>query len=299
MNCRTAVITVSDKGSRGEREDTSGPAVCAAAEKAGWSVAYTAIIPDEADVIRSELIKCSDVLGLDLVLTTGGTGFSPRDVTPEATLSVTDRETRGIPEAMRARSMLITPRGCLSRAAAGIRGRTLIVNLPGSKKAALENLEAVTEAICHGVEMLQSSGSADCASPEAAVAAASPPSLDEWLRLVKASPDAARIGMYLVHNGVVREDSRAKVRSGDDSAPPVAALTLSYDTAKLASAIDETRAMPGIYCVKVWIASGRLKVGNDMMRVLVGGDIRPHVSDALLSLVEKIKSECVEEKELF
>ncbi len=299
MNCKAAVITVSDKGSRGEREDTSGPAVCSAAEKAGWSVVYTAIIPDEADIIRSELIKCSDKLGLDLVLTSGGTGFSPRDVTPEATLSVIERETRGIPETMRAQSMRITPRGCLSRSVAGIRGGTLIVNLPGSRKAALENLEAVTEAISHGVEMLQSSGSADCAAPSADEAASGPPPLDEWLRLARSSPDAARIGMYLVHNGVVRADARARVREGDASAPAVTGLTLSYDGAKLAAAIADARSMPGIYHIKVWIASGRLNVGDDMMRVLVGGDIRPHVSEALSYLVGRIKDECVEEKEHF
>ena len=134
MSWKAAVITVSDKGSRGERVDTSGPAVEEKLREAGFEIAYRSIIPDERLQIESELIKCADQLGLNLVVTTGGTGFSPRDVTPEATLAVVERETRGIPEAMRAESMRITPRGCLSRAAAGIRGRTLIVNLPGAKR---------------------------------------------------------------------------------------------------------------------------------------------------------------------
>jgi len=120
MAKQAAVITVSDKGSRGERIDTSGPAVKAKLEEAGFEVSYVSIIPDELDEIKAELISCADVRKLALVVTTGGTGFSPRDVTPEATLAVVERETRGIPEAMRAESLHITPRGCLSRAAAGV-----------------------------------------------------------------------------------------------------------------------------------------------------------------------------------
>ena len=160
-----AVITVSDKGYAGLREDTSGPAVRAVLEEKGFEVVRTAIVPDEAEMIKAELIRCADELGISLVLTTGGTGFSPRDITPEATLAVIERETRGIPEAMRAESMKVTPRGCLSRSAAGIRGRTLIINLPGSRKAALENLLAVIDPVGHGLDMLASSGSADCAAP--------------------------------------------------------------------------------------------------------------------------------------
>lgn len=163
MSGTAAVITVSDKGAQGLRTDTSGPAVCALLEEAGWEVVYRAVIPDELERIKAELTACADERRIDLVLTTGGTGFSPRDVTPEATLAVVEREARGLPEAMRAASMAITPRGCLSRAAAGIRGRTLVVNLPGSEKAARENLLAVLEPIRHGVEMLRSGGSADCA----------------------------------------------------------------------------------------------------------------------------------------
>ena len=157
MAYTAAVITVSDKGYRGEREDTSGPNLCAILREQGYEVCYTALVPDEP-----ELIKCADELGIALVLTTGGTGFSPRDITPEATMAVVERPTPGIPEAMRAESMKITPRGCLSRSAAGIRKRSLIVNLPGSKKASAENLLAVIDPIGHGLEMLQGQGSADC-----------------------------------------------------------------------------------------------------------------------------------------
>lgn len=164
MNYTAAVITVSDKGSRGERTDTSGPAVRRLLEDAGYQVAYTSIIPDELEIIKAELVKCADQLGIALTVTTGGTGFSPRDVTPEATLAVAERAVPGIPEAMRFESMKVTSRACLSRSAAGIRGRTLIVNLPGSEKAARENLSAVLDPIGHGLDMLCSAGSADCAA---------------------------------------------------------------------------------------------------------------------------------------
>ena len=164
MSYTAAVITISDKGSRGERVDTSGPAVRLMLEGAGYQVVHTAIIPDESDSIQAELVKCADQMNVTLVITTGGTGFSPRDVTPEATLAVVERVAPGIPEAMRFESMKVTDRACLSRAAAGIRGRTLIVNLPGSEKAARENLAAVLDPIGHGLDMLCSSGSADCAT---------------------------------------------------------------------------------------------------------------------------------------
>ena len=161
MKYTAAVITISDKGARGERRDTSGPAVRAMLETAGFEVIYTNIIPDEREQIEEELIRCADERKIALVMTTGGTGFSQRDVTPEATLAVIERETRGIPEAMRWASLQITPRACLSRGAAGIRGKTLIVNLPGSEKAARENLAAVIAPIAHGMDMLFSEGSTD------------------------------------------------------------------------------------------------------------------------------------------
>ena len=158
-----AVITVSDKGFRGERVDTSGPNLCEILKDRGFEVVYSAIVPDESERIQAELRKCADALGIALVLTTGGTGFSPRDITPEATLAVVERLAPGIPEAMRAESMKITPKGCLSRSVAGIRGRTLVINLPGSRKAAAENILAVIDPVQHGLEILLGEGSADCA----------------------------------------------------------------------------------------------------------------------------------------
>ena len=161
MKYSAAVVTVSDKCSRGERVDTSGPAVREILEQAGFEVSYMGLVPDEKAQIEAELIACADEKKISLVVTTGGTGFSQRDITPEATLAVVERETRGIPEAMRWASLQITPRGCLSRSAAGIRGRTLIVNLPGSEKAARENLLSVIDAIGHGMDMLAAEGSSD------------------------------------------------------------------------------------------------------------------------------------------
>lgn len=163
MSYTAAVITISDKGARGERVDTSGPNLCEILKGRGFDVVYTSIIPDEMEEIKAELIRCCDEKKIALVLTTGGTGFSPRDITPEATLQVVERRTPGIPEAMRAESMRITPKGCLSRSEAGIRARTLIINLPGSKKASEENLLAVIDPVEHGLQMLMSEGSADCA----------------------------------------------------------------------------------------------------------------------------------------
>ena len=163
MSYTAAVITVSDKGFRGERVDTSGPNLVEILKEKGFDVTYTAIIPDEKEMIREQLVRCADELGIALVLTTGGTGFSPRDITPEVTMEVVERPTPGIPEAMRYESMKITPKGCLSRSAAGIRGRSLIINLPGSKKASQENILAVIDPVAHGLDMLYSEGSADCA----------------------------------------------------------------------------------------------------------------------------------------
>ena len=159
---KAAVITVSDKGAAGLRTDTAGPACCEILAQNGWDVVFTTIVPDEYDKIRDVLIQCADDK-INLVVTTGGTGFSNRDVTPEATLSVVQREVRGIPEAMRAESMKITPMGMLSRAACGIRDESLILNLPGSEKAAKENLLAVIGPIRHGIEVLTGS-SVDCAT---------------------------------------------------------------------------------------------------------------------------------------
>ena len=155
MTYTAAVITVSDKGARGEREDTAGPLVREMLVNEGFDVTHTAIVPDERELIECELIKCADELDIALVVTTGGTGFAPRDVTPEATIAVSQRIVPGIPEAMRLESLRVTPRAALARMAAGIRGGTLIINLPGSPKAARENLSAVIGTLDHGLEMLR------------------------------------------------------------------------------------------------------------------------------------------------
>ena len=157
-----AVVTVSDRSFRRERPDGSGPVVRELLEKAGYRVVRMEIVPDERREIEEVLTALADREDMALVVTTGGTGFAPRDVTPEATAAVCQRLTPGIPEAMRQASLAITPRAMLSRAAAGLRGRTLIVNLPGSPKAARENLEAVLPALDHGLVMLRGVP-ADCA----------------------------------------------------------------------------------------------------------------------------------------
>jgi len=158
MGYTAAVITVSDSCSRGEKQDTSGPRVEAMLAGAGYAVVHRAVVPDEREAIQLELIRCADELRINVAFTTGGTGFSRRDVTPEATLSVIDREARGIPEAMRYASLQITPRAMLSRAVAGLRGDTLIINLPGSEKAAAENLGAVLDTLDHAMLMLAGAG---------------------------------------------------------------------------------------------------------------------------------------------
>lgn len=159
---RAAVLTVSDRSFRGERPDAGGPLVAELLEQGGYEVIRRDIVPDEQAQIEEKLREIADSGEIQLLVTTGGTGFAPRDVTPEATLAVCDRLTPGIPEAMRYASMQVTNRAMLSRAQAGIRKGTLILNLPGSPKAAKENLEAVLPAIGHGLEML-SGRPADCA----------------------------------------------------------------------------------------------------------------------------------------
>ncbi len=143
MSLTFAILTISDRTSAGTREDLSGPVLGDAVERAGWVVSATAIIPDESQQIQDQLITWADSDEIQIILTTGGTGFAPRDITPEATEAVIDRKTPGLVEAMRAGSLKITPHGMLSRAAAGIRKNTLIINLPGSPKGALENFESL------------------------------------------------------------------------------------------------------------------------------------------------------------
>ena len=159
---RAAIITASDSGYRGEREDLSGPAIKEILEREGYEVISMDILPDDQVILAGKLQEIADSEKAELILTTGGTGFSERDVTPEATEEVIERKVPGIPEAIRAYSMTITKRAMLSRATAGIRGKTLIINLPGSPKAVRESLEYIIDALAHGLEIL--SGEArDCA----------------------------------------------------------------------------------------------------------------------------------------
>ena len=161
-----AVITVSDKGYRGEREDLGGPLTAQILTDNGYQVIYQTVVPDEQMMIEAELRKCADALHIDFVATTGGTGFSLRDVTPEATMAVCDRMAPGIAEAMRAESYKITKKAMLSRAASGLRKKTLIINLPGSPKAVKENLEAILPALEHGIRILKGDDG-ECGAPAA------------------------------------------------------------------------------------------------------------------------------------
>lgn len=162
---QAAVVTVSDRSFRGERPDEGGPLVAGMLRDAGYDVAVMRIVPDEQAEIESALCSIADEERVQLLVTTGGTGFAPRDVTPEATIAVCQKLAPGIPEAMRYASLQITNRAMLSRAQAGIRGDTLIINLPGSPKAAKENLEAVLPTLGHGLKML-SGIQADCAAEQ-------------------------------------------------------------------------------------------------------------------------------------
>jgi len=151
---RVGILTISDRSARGQRADASGPALAEMVRLQGWVVQKIDIIPDERDVIENKLITWADDGEVDVILTTGGTGFSPRDVTPEATQAVIERHTPGLAEAMRNSSLEVTPHAMLSRATAGIRKRTLIVNLPGSPKGAVENLQVILPVLPHAVQLL-------------------------------------------------------------------------------------------------------------------------------------------------
>lgn len=159
---KAAVITVSDKGARGKRVDESGPAAKEMLEEAGYEVVETLIIPDEPEELKTELIRLADEVRADLVVTSGGTGFSMRDQTPEATLAVADRLAPGIAEAIRYQSMAVTNRAMLSRGVSVIRRQTVIVNLPGSPKAVRESLGYILDSLDHGIRILRGSAS-ECA----------------------------------------------------------------------------------------------------------------------------------------
>ena len=151
---RIGILTVSDRSARGERPDLSGPAIEKTITDQGWSVIRMEIMPDEMLMLKEALANWADSGKMDIILTTGGTGFSPRDVTPEATKAVIERDAPGLVESMRTGSLKVTAHAMLSRASAGIRGRTLIVNLPGSPRGAIENLNVILPVLKHAVELL-------------------------------------------------------------------------------------------------------------------------------------------------
>ena len=151
---RFGILTLSDRSARGERADASGPALADLIRAENWSVAEQAILPDDESAIRAKLMEWADSGRFDVILTTGGTGFALRDVTPEATRAVIQRDAPGLAEIMRAESLKKTPHAMLSRAVAGIRGQTLIVNLPGSPKGAMENLQIVLTVLPHAVQLM-------------------------------------------------------------------------------------------------------------------------------------------------
>jgi molybdenum cofactor synthesis domain-containing protein len=155
INLRIGILTVSDRSWRGERPDASGPALEEIIARQGWTVARKAIEPDDLARLQNTLATWADSGEVDVILTTGGTGFSPRDITPEATLAIAERLAPGIAEAMRAASLQVTPHAMLSRATAAIRGRTLIINLPGSPRGAVENLQVVLPVLPHAVQLLR------------------------------------------------------------------------------------------------------------------------------------------------
>jgi len=155
MTIRFGILTLSDRSARGERADSSGPALARLIEAESWLVVKESLLPDDESAIRKILVEWVDSGDLDVILTTGGTGFAPRDVTPEATRAVIDREAPGLAEAMRAASLKITPHAILSRVVTGIRKKTLIVNLPGSPKGAVENLQVIVPVLPHAVQLLR------------------------------------------------------------------------------------------------------------------------------------------------
>ena len=164
---RIAILTISDRSARGERTDLSGPAIEELISERGWSVNRVEIIPDELPLLIDTLATWADSGEFDIILTTGGTGFSPRDITPEATIKVVHREAPGLAEAMRAASLNLTPHAMMSRARAGIRGRTLIVNLPGSPRGAVENLNVVLPVFEHAVALLSDDPGAEAGHRQA------------------------------------------------------------------------------------------------------------------------------------
>lgn len=297
MTYTAAVITISDKGSRGERVDTSGPALKKILIEKNFKVVYENIISDDLPGIKSELIKCSDEMKVDLVLTTGGTGFSVRDNTPEATTEVIEKLVPGIPELMRQESMKITNRACLSRAVCGIRNRTLILNLPGSEKAAKENFMSIIEPIKHGIDMLKGEGSADCAKLEAKIEAVC---ISEKKGTQKKPVDKIE---FKIKHGIVND-----AHAGDWHRQ---VSLLSSESVKKVQEKITFELLPGAFAENILIGSGitlyelpigtMLKVGTAKLRVTQIGkechfdcEIRKKAGDCVMPR-EGIFAEVVEE----
>jgi molybdopterin adenylyltransferase len=160
-NIRFGILTASDRSARGERPDLSGPALAELVNSQGWTVVRTAILPDDLELLRETMSIWADSREMDVLLVTGGTGFAPRDVTPEATRAVIERDAPGLAEAMRSESLKVTPHAMLSRGITGIRRQTILINLPGSPKAAVENLRVILPVLGHAVELLQESPEAE------------------------------------------------------------------------------------------------------------------------------------------
>jgi molybdopterin adenylyltransferase len=161
MTMRFGILTISDRSARGEREDASGPVLARLVQDEGWFVIRQSLLPDDQTAIQDLLISWADSAELDVILTTGGTGFSPRDITPEATRAVMEREAPGLAEAMRSASLKITPHAMLSRIVTGIRKKTLIINLPGSPKGAAENLQVLVPVLPHAIQLLREDPASD------------------------------------------------------------------------------------------------------------------------------------------
>lgn len=161
MTIQFGILTISDRSARGDRKDSSGPELVRLVQAEGWSVTKQSLLPDDEAAIRDLLVSWADSVEMDVILTTGGTGFSARDVTPEATRAVIEREAPGLAEAMRAASLKITPHAMLSRIVTGIRKRTLIINLPGSPAGAAENLQVVIPVLPHAVQLLRGDPASD------------------------------------------------------------------------------------------------------------------------------------------
>lgn len=299
MGITASIITISDRCSKGEKEDLSGPVIESFLSDNEITTVEKRIVPDEKEEIIKAVCECSDLIHTDLIITTGGTGFSKRDVTPEALKQCIERFTPGLDEVMRAESMKITDRGCLSRGVSGIRGNSLILSLPGSSKAVRENLEFVISPLKHGIEMLRSEGSNNCGeAPDSIIRLSNRPSLDEWLSEAKNSDKSKLCGMYLSHNGVVRQTSKESVYS-DQNLGAVRGMRVSLNHELAEKYASETLRHQGIFYLRYWINEGELKVGDDIMLCLIGGDTRPNVIECLETFLRHLKTECIVEEEIF